>query len=198
MNKQRILKLAGLLEQTDDVEVDKQDGETLDAFTDDNTEVDIDNTDGTDDVDNDDNDDTFEEEPDADVDPIKLTQTQKVVMLTIKTASSSRVAYHEITNTENDIGATDILVDLELIEINDQSGTVEITDKGLQVLKDEQLIDDSDQLTTMGQKLLPTDDNANTSTQPPSMKPDLFGTTEGVCVNKLPTFKQFLHENIHH
>jgi hypothetical protein len=84
---------------------------------------------------------------------VNLTDVQSSVLLKIFTAASPKIAHREVTTGIKDIAATKILTRLGLINI--RPGRAEITDKGLKVMTDENLIDDaSSEPTERGNDLL--------------------------------------------
>lgn len=91
---------------------------------------------------------------------IHLSDIQKEVMAKVKTAPTEQVAWEEISNTASEIdqnfaAARDMLGDLGLLTIGD--GELSVTDKGEEVMKDENLVDEMGELTDEGLALADTE-----------------------------------------
>lgn len=111
---------------------------------------------------------------------IRLTDNQKRVMARILAAPTPAVAASEISNNQNMIGATQTLVRLGLIHYNNDDAA--ITDQGLQIMKNEALVDETGQLTPDGEELAHTDISGKpTQSQaaPPPETSDVTGDMMG-------------------
>ena len=91
---------------------------------------------------------------------IRLSSVQKEVLTKIIAAPSEELAYEQISDGRNLVAARDILAKLKLIEFTEGSATV--TDSGKKVMKDENLIDDSDQLTPDGEQFVQAQNASDT------------------------------------
>lgn len=81
---------------------------------------------------------------------LRLSKSQAAVLCKVKTAATPTVAGEEATTGAKAVNATNQLVDLRLLIIH-SNGSAEITPKGLQLMRDENLIDDAtDELTDIG------------------------------------------------
>lgn len=100
---------------------------------------------------------------------IRLSGTQKAVLTKIIASSTEEQAYEQISDGRNLVAARDILKKLGLIEFEEGSATV--TDTGKQVMKDENLLDDSDQLTDEGQQFAQSDGTTEIKQQPQGQAP---------------------------
>lgn len=78
------------------------------------------------------------------------TANQKAVLAKIKAAATPKTAAADISKTSNLAAARDMLERLGMIELNDDGAT--LTDDGEQVLLDQNLADESGQLTPEGEK----------------------------------------------
>lgn len=100
---------------------------------------------------------------------VRLSDNQKRVIAKIIAAPTPKVAAEEISNGVNLKQARDALVDLQLVKqsLNDHAG---LTDKGRQLAQEENLADESGQLTPDGEKWAFTDeyggDDADSATPP--------------------------------
>lgn len=86
---------------------------------------------------------------------VRLTDNQKRVIAKIASAPTPTVAAEKISADANLIGARNELMRLGLITYTDQEAT--LTDKGTHIGTQENVIDDSGQLTDLGNKLAFTD-----------------------------------------
>lgn len=86
---------------------------------------------------------------------IHLSDTQKSVLSKIIGSATPETAIEEISDGRNMVAARDILQDLKLIDFDERRASV--TDEGREVMRDENLIDGSDQLTQDGQQYSQTD-----------------------------------------
>lgn len=80
---------------------------------------------------------------------IRLSGVQKSVLAKIVAAATPEVGYEQISNGRNFVAARDILKKLGLIDFSE--GTASMTEAGNKVMKDENLMDDTGQLTSDGQ-----------------------------------------------
>ena len=96
---------------------------------------------------------------------IHLTDNQKQVLAQITAAATPTLAHERASAGRNIIGARDILVDLKLIELTTNSALV--TDIGKKVMQDENLIDDTGELTNDGNKFA----NMGSDQEQPSQQP---------------------------
>ena len=94
---------------------------------------------------------------------IRLTDTQKSVLTTIKSAPTPQVALENISTGRNMLAARDILKQLGLITFDDDSA--EITNDGTETMKNANLIDDSGELTDEGRSFA---QGAEANTQNPA------------------------------
>jgi hypothetical protein len=109
---------------------------------------------------------------------IRLTVHQKAVLTRTKVADSGRIATDNTSKNTQMTTAREQLAKLGLITFNGVETTV--TDQGIQLMKDESLIDDAGELTDSGNEVAyddadqptdePTDDEA------PGMDDDPLGT----------------------
>lgn len=83
---------------------------------------------------------------------IHLTQHQKKVLALVLASSGGTVPDEEISNNRNMTKARQILTKLGLLVI-DEKNKYTITDKGQEVAKDENIVDDTGQLTDKGNEL---------------------------------------------
>lgn len=81
---------------------------------------------------------------------IRLSGVQKSILTKIVAAATPEVAYEQISDGRNFVAARDILQKIGLIDFDE--GTASLTDSGKKVMKDENLMDDSEQLTSDGQQ----------------------------------------------
>lgn len=100
---------------------------------------------------------------------IHLSDTQKSVLATVKAAPTPQLGFEALMKSPEDIddnvtAARDTLADLGLITLGD--GTIELTDEGEQVMQDENLTDETGELTPDGQALVITDKETEPATEP--------------------------------
>jgi hypothetical protein len=95
---------------------------------------------------------------------VRLSDNQKRVIAKIIAAPTPKVAAEEISNGANLKQARDALVDLQLVTValNDHA---ELTDKGRQLAQEENLADESGQLTPDGEKWAYTDEYGGEDTE---------------------------------
>lgn len=92
---------------------------------------------------------------------IHPTENQKRVLAKIAASPNSDVAGHQISGDANLVAARNMLMKLDIITYVDGEAT--LTDKGQQISAEENITDETGQLTDMGKKLAYTD---------PDEKPD--------------------------
>jgi hypothetical protein len=83
---------------------------------------------------------------------IHPTENQKRVLATIIASPSPKVAGEKISGDENMVAARNILMKLGVITFS--GGNAELTDKGQQIAQDENIADESGQLTDTGNALI--------------------------------------------
>lgn len=81
---------------------------------------------------------------------IRLSETQKTLMCQIIAAPTEELAYEASEDGTNIMAARDQLEKLGLIDW--EEGSASVTDNGMEVLKDEALVDDMGELTEEGSK----------------------------------------------
>ena len=81
---------------------------------------------------------------------VHLSDAQKLVMAKIKAAANANVAAEQARNSTNLAAAQKSLSKLGLVQVDDTGAT--LTDKGIKTMTDENLMDESGELTTEGQK----------------------------------------------
>jgi hypothetical protein len=118
---------------------------------------------------------------------ITLSDNQKRVMCKIIAAPTPKVAAEEIDNDQNLVANRDVLIRLGLITYSSSAATV--TDKGMQALKDEALIDDAGQLSPDGEQFAHTNDEGKpeqgNAEQPPPTS-DITGDMMGGSPEQAP------------
>ena len=126
---------------------------------------------------------------------VHLSDSQKMVMTKIKVAANPNVAGEQARNNTNMATAQKTLIKLGLV-MADESGAT-LTDKGIKTLTDENLLDDSGELTPEGQKYVDAKDlTALTikNNNEPSSEPQVPNTSE----NDLPLGESLsLFKDIH-
>jgi len=96
---------------------------------------------------------------------INLTDNQKQVLVKIQAAATPLMGGREARNGTQYIEATKILIDLGLITYANDEATV--TDAGRNAMRQENLIDDADQLTPHGQQQQQVKPNGVLTAPPP-------------------------------
>lgn len=76
---------------------------------------------------------------------VKLTDHQKEILVRVFTAATPELAKAEIEFGEKEIAAGDVLNDLDAIEVTDKSARV--TAAGVDLMRQQGILDDQDQLT---------------------------------------------------
>lgn len=84
----------------------------------------------------------------------RLTDTQKLVLVNVYAAATPEMAYDTVTGAPNLVAARNQLRASGLIVVDDQSSRAGITDQGQVALSNNNLIDDTGQLTEEGNTLL--------------------------------------------
>ena len=84
---------------------------------------------------------------------LRLTTNMQKVMAKILAAPTPAAAAAEISKGQNLVAARDILMKIGLITYKEQPDEATVTDQGQQVLRDENITDESGQLTDQGQQL---------------------------------------------
>lgn len=103
---------------------------------------------------------------------VHLSDAQKLVMTKIKASANANVALEQTRNNTNLATAQKVLIKLGLLQLDDSG--ISLTDKGIKVMSDENLTDESGDLTEEGHKYAgATDLNALAKTikQEPSSEP---------------------------
>lgn len=130
---------------------------------------------------------------------IHPTQQQRTVLAILASNKDHpTLAAEQLSGNRNLISARNILMNLHAITYSDTSAT--LTDIGIQLAKDHNIIDDMEELTDEGNKLLPQG-SSNTPTPPPSdpMMDDQLGMDMPLEVGgQLPELESFsqLFKNI--
>ena len=104
---------------------------------------------------------------------IHPTENQKRVLAKIIAAPNPKVAGEEISGDENMIAARNILMKLGVITFS--AGTAELTDKGQQIAQDENIADESGELTDAGNALVYGEEGAPPQQQSTEMPPEQPG-----------------------
>lgn len=81
---------------------------------------------------------------------LRLSETQKIVMSRVINAPNEYIAYENVNEGPNMVAALKELVHLGMMEAGD--GTLTMTDSGMSVLQNENIVDESGQLTQDGMK----------------------------------------------
>lgn len=85
---------------------------------------------------------------------VRLTNTQKSVLLGIYAAATPEMAYEVTTGSENVSQAAQQLRSMGLINIDSSGARAGVTDAGQEALANNNLIDDTGQVTEEGQQML--------------------------------------------
>lgn len=128
---------------------------------------------------------------------LHLSDIQKQVLAKVKASPNPQIAWEEISSAANDVdenyaAARDILADLGLLQVGE--GTIDLTDKGLQSLKDANLVDDMGELTDEGTKLAAVG-NEDDEAQRPAYDIDAMGAvddTDGVDDMGMPPMESLI------
>lgn len=81
---------------------------------------------------------------------IRLTDNQKKVLTRILNAPTEQLGYEAVTTEKKAITAGNILSKLGLLTLDAANNKAIVTDAGKEVMRNENLIDDSDELTDEG------------------------------------------------
>lgn len=84
----------------------------------------------------------------------RLTDTQKLVLVNVYAAATPEMAYDTVTGAPNTVAARNQLRSAGLIVVDDQNSRAGVTDQGQEALVNNNLIDESGQLTEEGNNLL--------------------------------------------
>lgn len=94
---------------------------------------------------------------------IRLTNTQKMVLLSIFMAPTAELAYDTTTGAENIRQAAIQLREFGMVNIDETNNRAGVTDEGQVELQNNSLIDDMGQITPEGEAMLAdAEDTANT------------------------------------
>lgn len=85
---------------------------------------------------------------------VRLTDTQKSVLLGVYAAPTPELAYEATTGSENVSQAAQLLRSMGLINVDSEGSRAGVTDNGQTALANVNLIDDTGELTDEGQQLL--------------------------------------------
>lgn len=82
---------------------------------------------------------------------IRLSQAQKYILAKLVLPNSTPLtSYEEISSGKNIVANRDILIKLEMLKLG--ANEAEITDKGINALKNENLVDNNNSLTQQGEQ----------------------------------------------
>lgn len=115
---------------------------------------------------------------------VRLTEHQKTIMAMIFASPEGNLPDEDISKGPNLKQARDLLVKLGMIT-NDGENKYSVTDKGQKIAKDENIVDDTGQLTELGQGLAYPDEENKAPEKPGGMDsgpsdfpaPDAFAQT---------------------
>ena len=96
---------------------------------------------------------------------VSLNTNQKQLLVRMMSAATPLLAGKEVRNGSEAMTAAKVMIDLGLISYNNEEAV--ITDTGLQKMKDENLIDQSNQLTQYGNSLVSSGSAGNATAPPP-------------------------------
>ncbi len=85
---------------------------------------------------------------------LNLTNTQKAVIVYMHTAATKEMAYSILTGARNAGTARDALERTGYIIANDERKTASLTQRGVEILTSENLVDDTDTVTDRGKELI--------------------------------------------
>lgn len=111
------------------------------------------------------------------LDSVKLSDNQKRVLAKIIAAPTPRLAAEELSGNANLVSAKNMMLDLGLIQI--VSGHATLTDKGRSVAQEENIADESGQLTADGEEFAYTDASGQQTADQQSQSPEATDTTGG-------------------
>lgn len=109
---------------------------------------------------------------------VRLTDTQKSVLVSIYAAPTAETAYDTTTGSENVIQARQQLRGMGLINVDDSGQRAGITDAGQEMLVNNNLIDETGQLTDEGTGMVDQTD---------TVKSEFKNATESVTFSVLKT-----------
>lgn len=84
----------------------------------------------------------------------RLTDTQKLVLVNVYAAATPEMAYDTVAGAPNTVAARNQLRSAGLIVVDDNSSRAGVTDQGQLALSNNNLIDETGQLTEEGSNLL--------------------------------------------
>lgn len=93
------------------------------------------------------------------VENITLNHHQRYILLQIKLASTSTLAFDQINKSEADVQASDMLNQVGFIRVSQEQTTAELTPRGEQAIVDYGLVDETGEVTEVGQQLLSANQN---------------------------------------
>lgn len=102
----------------------------------------------------------------------RLTNTQKSVLLSIYTAATPEMAYEAMTGSDNVAQAGQQLRSMGLINVDSSGSRAGVTDTGQEALTNNNLVDDTGQVTEEGQQMVD---------QQTQVKADFENATESVA-----------------
>jgi len=129
---------------------------------------------------------------------VHLTDIQKEVLVKIHQAPSPTVADEQISKGRNYVAARQLLAKLDLVDTAEDN--LVVTDTGLDVMKDEGLVDDAGELTEQGNKYATKGTEQRTPGPgpeiPPPPGPEIgAGTPPMPSLEGLTFFRQ-IHQNV--
>lgn len=84
----------------------------------------------------------------------RLTDMQKLALLSIYSAPTAEMAYESLTGSQNLMAARNQLRSMGLAQVNDQDARAGVSDEGAEALQNNNLIDEVGELTDEGDRLL--------------------------------------------
>lgn len=88
------------------------------------------------------------------VENITLNHHQRYILLQIKLASTPTLAFEQINKSEADVQASDMLRRVGFIRMSEERTTAELTDRGDRAVVEYGLVDETGEVTEVGQDLL--------------------------------------------
>jgi predicted transcriptional regulator len=85
---------------------------------------------------------------------LELDNTDKAIIVLMHVSSSPELAYSVATGARNAVTARKKLEQNGFIRVNDSTRTATLTNTGSDILRSQNLIDDSNELTDRGQELI--------------------------------------------
>lgn len=116
------------------------------------------------------------------------TENQKRVIAKIIASPTPSVAASEISNDVNVVGARNELMKLGIITFS--NGQAALTDQGAQIAVDENITDETGQLTPTGEQLAYTDSSNRQEQQPTAENPP-------PPMESVSSFKEFFYRHNH-